>query len=118
MSELLLGQRMVRLEDGQKGMVLQNGPELRIRFLDRGEDRLAAKSEKWIPDVIEVGPLRAEEAILVALHADRALRAYECNQPLKTWEEVRVTTAPYDSGLFDCIIAYLASRDTRPASIG
>jgi hypothetical protein len=115
-SDLLVGQRMIRLEDGQRGVVLQNGPELRIMYFDRGEERLALKSENWAVDAIEPGPMREDEQVLVALHADRALRAYERNEPLKTWEQVVASTKPYDQGLFDVIVAYLDARKTRPAS--
>jgi hypothetical protein len=115
-SDLVFGQRMIRLEDGQRGRVLQNGPELRIIYVDRGEDRVALKSESWVRDAIEPGPLREVEQVLIALHADRALRAYERNEPLKSWEQVQAGVAPYDEGLFDVIIAYLMKRTTRPAT--
>jgi len=109
---------MIRLDDGQKGIVAQSGPELRIVYNDRGEERIALKSERWIREAIEPGPLREEEQVLVALHADRALRAYERNEPLKSWEQVHAATEPYDEGLFDVIIAYLMNRKTRPATEG
>jgi len=115
-TDLVFGQRMIRLDDGTKGMVVQSGPELRIAYNDRGEERFALKSEKWARDVIEPGPLREEEQVLVALHADRALRAYERNEPLKSWEAVQAGVTPYDEGLFDVIIAYLMKRTTRPAT--
>lgn len=116
MTDLVFGQRMIRLDDGTRGTVGRNGPELRIMYLDRGEERLASKSELWKRDVIEPGPLREEEQVLVALHADRALRAYERNEPLKSWEQVQASTKPYDEGLFDVIIGYLMNRKTRPAT--
>jgi hypothetical protein len=109
---------MVRLEDGMRGTVGRNGPELRIMYLDRGEERLAAKSERWQLDEFKPGPLREEEQVLIALHADRALRAYERHEPLKSWEEVHAATAPYDEGLFNVIVSYLMARTTRAATDG
>jgi hypothetical protein len=111
-----LGQRMVRLEDGMRGVVAQNGPELRIVYVDRGEERMANKSERWSLDELRPGPLREEEQVLIALHADRALRAYERHEPLKSWEEVHAATAPYDEGLFNVIVQYLMARTSRAAT--
>ena len=110
---MILGQRMIRLEDGQRGIVCQNGPELRVMYIDRGEERLAAKSERWIADDVKPGPLRAEERYLIALHADRALRAYECNEPLKWWEQLAITDVPYDSAFTRAIESLLTERETR-----
>lgn len=105
-----LGQRMLRLDDGQRGTVAQNGPELRIVYLDRGEERLAAKGEKWAPDELPPMPLRAEEKLLVAQHADRALRAIDRHEPHKTWEAI-VTGEPFhDLGLVNVILGYLSQR--------
>lgn len=107
---------MVRIDDGQRGVVAQNGPELRILYLDRGEERLALKSEKWVPDEFVPGPLRMEERYLVALYADRALRAYELNEPHRYWEKPALTDVPYDPGLLRVIADYLGSRETKPAA--
>lgn len=112
---MILGERMVRVADGQRGVVAQNGPELRILYLDRGQERLALKSEKWVKDEMKPGPMRAEEMYLVALHADRALHAYESHSPLKWWEKPALTDVPYDKGLIEVIRAYLMSRETRAA---
>ena len=112
---MIVGQRMVRLDDGQRGVVAQNGPELRIMYLDRGEERLALKSEKWLPDELKPGPLRAEERYLIALYADRALRAYELNEPHRYWEKPALTDVPYDPGLVEAITGYLTRRPTRAA---
>lgn len=113
---MILGERMVRVADGQRGVVARSGPELRILYLDRGSERLAAKSEKWVPDTLKPGPMRAEEMYLVALHADRALHAYETNAPLKWWEKPALTDVPYDQGLIDVVQRYLESRETKAAS--
>lgn len=116
MSDLVFGQRMVRLDDGQKGVVIQSGPDLRIQYLDRGEARIALKSERWALDEILPGPLRPEEKVLIALYADRALHAYERNQPLKSWEKPQLGDVRYDIGLVEVILRYLAKRPTRTAT--
>lgn len=111
-----LGQRMVRLDDGMKGVVAQNGPELRIVYIDRGEERMALRSEKWVPDELHPGPLRPEEKMIVAWWADRALRAYETNTVFKTWETPDVENDEcYDQGLVELIVEYLTQRETLPA---
>lgn len=110
-----LGQRMVRLDDGMKGVVAQNGPELRIMYVDRGEERMALRSERWVPDELNPGPLRAEEKATIAWYADRALEAYEQNKPLKFWEKPNLNSECYDEGLVEVIVGYLTSRETLPA---
>lgn len=108
-----LGQRMLRLDDGQRGIVAQNGPELRIVYVDRGEERLAGKAEKWAPDELGPMPLRAEEKLLVAHHADRALRAIDRHEPHKTWEALDTGAPFHDLGLANVILAYLSDRQKR-----
>ena len=110
-----LGQRMVRVDDGMKGTVSQNGPELRIVYNDRGEERIALRSERWVPDELKPGPLRSEEMATIAWYADRALRAFERNEPLRYWEPADIDETPYDEGLTRVIIDYLAARETLPA---
>lgn len=105
-----LGERMVRLDDGQRGIVAQNGPELRIVYTDRGDERIASKAEKWAPDELPHGPLRAEEKLLVAHHADRALRAIDRHEPHKTWEPIDTGAPVHDLGLVNAILAYLSER--------
>jgi hypothetical protein len=112
-----LGQRMIRVEDGMKGVVAQNGPELRILYVDRGEERMALKSERWVPDEIRPGPLRLEEKATIAWYADRALRAYERNEPFKVWEKPNIDEPIYDEGLTRLIIEYLTARETLPAEM-
>jgi len=112
---LIFGQRMVRLDDGMQGTVAQDGPELRIVYLDRGEERMAAKSERWRVDELVPGPLRPSERFLIAATCDRALRAYECNEPHKYWETIPLTYRAYDEGLMDVIDEYLIRRETLPA---
>jgi len=110
---LVLGQRMVRLEDGQRGVVAQNGPELRIVYNDRGEERLASKVEKWVVDSLRPGPLRGEEKRRIARYADRALRAYERHEPHRYWE-MPGEDPIYDYGLVYVIEKYLTERETMP----
>lgn len=110
-----LGQRMVRVDDGMKGVVAQNGPELRIVYVDRGEERIALRSERWAPDALRPGPLLAEEKATIAWYADRALRAYERNEPLRYWEPANIDERPYDEGLMHVILDYLTARETLPA---
>lgn len=112
---LIFGQRMVRIDDGTKGTVVQDGPELRIVYLDRDEERFAPKSEKWAPDELVPGPLRQEECFLIAATCDRALRAYERNEPHKYWEKIPLSYTPYDSDLMQIIMDYLVRRLTRAA---
>ena len=116
MTALVFGQRMVRLEDGQKGVVSQHGPELRIVYQDRGEERLAGKSEKWAPDEIALGALKPVEIFLIAATRDRALRAYERNEPHKYWETIPLSYRAHDEGLMRVIEGYLAARGARPAA--
>jgi hypothetical protein len=110
-----LGQRMVRLDDGMRGVVALNGPDLRVVYVDRGEERVAPKTEKWAPDEIKPGPLLQAEIHVIALYADRALRAYERNEPHRFWETPKMSDEPYDSGLVRVIADYLGSRETRTA---
>jgi hypothetical protein len=106
---------MVRLDDGMRGTVCENGPELRIVYRDRGEERIAAKSEKWAPDELKPGPLLRAEMHVIALYADRALRAYERHEPHKFWETPKASDSPYDPGLMRVITEYLSARETRAA---
>jgi len=110
---LVLGQRMMRLEDGQKGVVCKIGPELRIVYTDRGEDRLAAKAEKWVEDDLKPGPMRPEEMRHIARFADRALRAYERHEPHRYWE-MPGEDPIYDHGLVYVIEKYLRERPPLP----
>jgi hypothetical protein len=107
---LILGKSMVRIDDGQKGVVAQVGEELRIMYIDRGELRQAQKSEKWAPEQSVPSTLRPEERFLIAATCDRALRAYECNEPHKTWEPLTARYLPYDPGLMEVVQFYLSQR--------
>ena len=115
------GDRLVRLDDGMVGtveLVTSPGsdvPDKRIVYNDRGERRIAGKAEKWVSADAPPLPLRAEEKFLVAAWADKALRAYERNEPLKVWEKPTLNDEPYDSELILAILAYLSEREIRAA---
>lgn len=117
-----LGQRMLRLDDGTVGvveMVTMPGmpePEKRVVYHDRGERRVSTRAEKWINAEPPPMPLRAEEKFLIALHADKALRAYEKNEPLKYWEQPKLSDEPYDNELIMAILAYLSRRELSAAT--
>ena len=57
--------------------------------------------------------LRAEEKFLVALWADKALRAYEKNEPLKSWDPPKLSDEPYDNELVLAILSYLTAREAH-----
>lgn len=120
---LAVGQRVIRLDDGMMGVVEEvtlPGSEVsdrRVFYTDRGERRMAAKSEKWVSAEPSPLPLRAEEKFLIALWADKALRAYERNEPLKFWEKPKLSDEPYDNELVVAILSYLSEREIR-ASVG
>ena len=110
MTKLALGQRMIRSDDGKLGLVESHNGEPRILFEDRGEKLVASKAEKW--DVFEPGsgPLRDEEKRLVALTADKVLRAIVRNEPSKLWEPVDPDAAAFDEGLVRVVVDYLGER--------
>lgn len=113
---LVVGQRMVRTDDGMRGTVeltampgFEQYEELRIVYFDRGEKRIAGKREVWEPEKTPSRKLRTEELLRVAHAADRALEAIDKNAPEKWWD-----TAPrpqlHDVELFNLILAHLAKR--------
>lgn len=114
-----LGLRVQRLDDGMLGSVEEviipgsEHPEKRIVYIDRGERRIAGKTERWVSAEPAPAPLRAEEKFLIALHADKALRAYECNEPLRYWEVPRLKDEPYDNDLVMAVLSYLSQRELR-----
>lgn len=113
---------MLRLDDGMVGtveLVMLPGsevPDKRVVYIDRGERRTASRAEKWVSAESPPLPLRAEEKFLIALHADKALRAYEKNEPLKFWELPKLSDEPYDNELVVAILAYLSQRELRAAT--
>lgn len=117
-----VGDRLVRLDDGMTGaveLVTLPGTDIidkRIVYTDRGERRIASKGERWVSAEPPPLPLRAEEKFLVAAWADKALRAYEKNEPLKVWEKPQLSHEPYDGELVLAILAYLSERELRAAT--
>jgi hypothetical protein len=107
---LVLGQRMRRLDDGRQGVVALVGGERRISYEDRGETFIAPKGERWIEADPPGAPLRAEEKLEIALHADRALRAIDRHEPMRFWERPRLSDPPHDPELVLAILSYLSSR--------
>jgi hypothetical protein len=117
-----VGDRLVRLDDGMPGTVELTTmpgseiPEKRVVYVDRGERRIASRGEKWVSAEPPPLPLRAEEKFLIAAWADKALRAYEKNEPLKVWEKPQLSHEPYDGELVLAILAYLSERELRAAA--
>jgi hypothetical protein len=115
---------MLRVEDGVRGtveMVTIPGldmPEKRIVYEDRGERRLASKTEKWISAEPPPQPLRPEEKFLVAMWADRALRAIERNEPYRVWEKPKLSDEPYDNELVLAVLSYLSQRELNRLTSG
>lgn len=116
---LRAGQRMVRADDGMRGVVelvampgFEQHQELRIVYTDRGEQRIAGKRELWHEEVVPPRKLLDEEITAVASIADRLLRAIEKNEPSKWWEwshDAR-TSPPHDPELIALIRSYLEKR--------
>lgn len=113
---LVVGQRMVRQDDGMRGVVelvdvtaSGNYQEPRVVYMDRGEKRIAPKKEKWEVEAPPPRKLRTEEIHYIAHHADRVLAAIDDNAPIKWWEDVRPQHA-HDKVLFNLICDYLSKR--------
>jgi hypothetical protein len=105
---LVAGQSMIRVEDGTKGLVVVTEGDIpRIAYVDRGEQRFAAKGEKWEPVTPPPRKMRREEMLHIARFADSALRAAELHEPHKWWY---VDQPTYDQDLVDLIVGYLEQR--------
>lgn len=113
---LVAGQRMVRVDDGMKGVVeLVTIPgyeleELRITYVDRGEKRIAGKREPWESVKDPPRKLREEEIVAVAYTADRMLYALDSARPFDWWRKIDGNEPPHDPGLVDVIEQYLRKR--------
>lgn len=114
---LVVGQRMVRADDGMRGVVelvampgFEQYEELRIVYIDRGEKRLAGKREVWNVDAPPPRTLREEEIQLVAAAADMALRSVDRNEPLAWWKFGSVPNAFHDPELVALITEHLRKR--------
>ncbi len=113
---LVVGQRMVRTDDGMRGVVeltampgFEQYEELRIVYFDRGEKRIAGKREVWEVEKAPSRKLRDDEIMLVAISADRMLEALDKNLPIKWWE-TPAGGRYHDTKLCDVIIRYLEAR--------
>jgi hypothetical protein len=112
------GQRMVRADDGMRGVVepvampgFEQYTELRVVYYDRGERRVAGKREVWAEEDTPSRKLRSEEILNVASFADHFLRCIDRNEPLKWWEWGTDKRGPYhDPVLVDLIIDHLSKR--------
>jgi hypothetical protein len=114
---LTVGQQMVRVEDGMKGVVelvampgFEQYEELRVVYMDRGEKRIAGKREAWEPVTPPPRKLREEEIVRVAYAADQALRSIDKNEPDKWWRRDRIPDGIHDLQLLTLIIEYLRKR--------
>lgn len=106
---MIVGQSMLRVDDGMKGtVVLTEGDIVRIAYVDRGEERFAEKGEKWEPVRPPSRRILRDEMVHIAQFADSALRAAELHEPHKWWI---VEQPPYDQGLIDAIVVYLEARN-------
>ncbi len=104
---MILGQQMLRVDDGMKGLVVQHETGLRIAYVEMGEQRFAGKGEKWEPVTKPPRKLRLEEMYSIARRSDIALQAVERNEPERWWV---VESKPYDQGLINVIVSYLKGR--------
>jgi hypothetical protein len=114
---LVVGQRMIRTDDGMKGAVelvqvpgFEDEFERRIVYLDRGEKRVAPKREAWEPEKAPPRRLTLSDIELVAWAADVELEAIEKNHLTRRWEKPDRRGGVYDLGLCDLIREYLAKR--------
>lgn len=107
---LVLDEAMLRLDDGMKGVVRMEGGELRIIYSLNGVLMVAPKKERWVPYDEPRAPMRTEECLEVALEADRALKAIVTHVPRAFWQPVDLKAEPFDKGLVDAILTYLAGR--------
>lgn len=117
---LVVGQRMIRTDDGMKGSVelvavpgFEDEFERRIVYLDRGEKRVAPKREAWEPVRDPPRRLTPAEIQIVAWSADVELEAIEHNHLPRRWDtpDRRVGGGAYDVGLCAAISEYLQKRD-------
>lgn len=114
---LIVGQRLVRTDDGMKGVVesvelpgYEHLKEPRIVYFDRGEKRIAGKREVWTLDVPPPRKLREEEVTAVAVIADRMLRSIDKSQPFRWWRSIEPDEPFYDPKLVELIAEYLLKR--------
>jgi hypothetical protein len=116
---LVVGTPMIRVDDGVRGAVELASPpgmdearyrEPRIVYYDRGERRVAGKTEKWVIEQTPGSKMRTEEMLLVAYAADRQLECLDKHLPDKHWEPLANRRGIHDLGLVEAIVAYLKTR--------
>ncbi len=112
---LVVGQRMVRTDDGMRGVVeltampgFEQYEELRITYTDRGEKRIAGKREVWEVEKAPPRKLREEDISYVAHAANQALRCVDLHEPSLWWRTS--PAAIHDADLFALIVEYLRKR--------
>lgn len=105
-----VGQKMMRVDDGALGEVKKTERGKVVTYMDRGSERHAARGEEWVPVDDFRRPLLREETLLVALTADRTLRAIERNEPDRFWEKLDPLGERHDPGLVQVITEYLSQR--------
>jgi hypothetical protein len=110
---LSLGTKMIRSDDGMKGVVeLVESPggtvAPRVVYYDRGERRVAPKSEKWEPERAPSGALTEIEQRMVAAAADQMLKSLDKHEPFHWWEQT--PGLAHDPELVEVIVEYLKRR--------
>lgn len=115
---LVVGQRMIRTDDGMKGSVelvqvpgFEDEFERRIVYQDRGEKRVAPKREAWEPVKDPPRRLTRQEIDQVAWAADVELEAFDRNHMPRRWERPTQRIGVYDAGLCAVISEYLDKRE-------
>ena len=108
MTQLILGQRMVRTSDGMRGQVVLEHGVPRIRYSLMADDVLAPAKEAWVPEEQPRLPLRDEEIDRVAGVADQVLYCMMTHTPWRFWEAA--PAEPHDRGLVEVIRRYLKEK--------
>jgi hypothetical protein len=107
---LVVGQSMLRVDDGMRGLVVVTEGDIpRIAYVDRGEQRFAGKGEKWEPAREQPRNMRREEMLEVARCADSCLRSFDLHEPFKFWEAYSARPS-HDQDLVELIVHYLEQR--------
>lgn len=113
---LVVGTRMVRVEDGMRGVVevqqdWDGKASAAIFYYDRGELMRAKKNEIWEPEMTPPKKLTDEEIERVARMADAQLRSLERHEPFSWWKANPCWLEPtHDPGLVEVITEYLKRR--------
>ena len=110
---LVLGQKMVRVSDGCRGVVVLHNGRPRIKYSMMADEFFAITGENvnWVPEELPDLPLREEEIERVAGVADQVLYCLRSHTPWRFWEAA--PAEPHDRGLVEVIKRYLRA-DARP----